>query len=273
MEEPQPAGELRYAWWLCAPGLVLLVLLMLGQILLAVLVLVLLGIGFALLNRKLLPSQLAMWASRFYFAPCLPCTWLGQKYKYKAWWCNLVPEDERPPVLLGAAPFGFLGKVEQLHALGCSASVNMCDEYVGPLSKYREIGWVQLHIPVVDHEEPSVSQLHAAVKFIQEQREAGRGVYLHCKAGHGRGAAVAFAWLLVHRRLTLEETQRAILALRPVRKGLWKQPNIVKFYQEIEQQEPHSEACPLAEHEQEAENNPMMAETESAVTVGLINRG
>ena len=55
-------------------------------------------------------------------------------------------------------------------------------------------------------------------------------------------AAVAFAWLLVSRRESLEETQRIILSLRAVRKGLYLQPNVIQFYQEM----PQIEHCEIS---------------------------
>lgn len=32
--------------------------------------------------------------------------------------------------------------------------------------------------------------------FIKEHKERGEKVYVHCKAGHGRAAAVALCWLM-----------------------------------------------------------------------------
>ena len=34
------------------------------------------------------------------------------------------------------------------------------------------------------------------MKFIAEYKQQGQKVYVHCKAGHGRGGGVAFAWLM-----------------------------------------------------------------------------
>lgn len=217
--------------------------------LVAVMLIVMSGLGFVLLNKKLINKKAARYVSRLYFVPCLPCTILGQYVKYGQWWTDIdAIEPSGPPVLLGAAPFDFLGKVDELHELGISASINMCDEWCGPLNKYASLGWEQLWLRCVDHEEPTLQQLHQAVDFIHTHRAQGNGVYIHCKAGHGRAAAVAFAWLVVSRRQTLQQTQDALLAMRPVRKTLWKQPNLVQFYHECLEMQP-MEPCQASEEE------------------------
>ena len=56
-------------------------------------------------------------------------------------------------------------------------------------------------------------------------------VYVHCRAGHGRSAAVVFCWLLsqnpyVDRR----ELNRQLGQRRNVKATLWKQPSIIEFH-------------------------------------------
>jgi hypothetical protein len=72
----------------------------------------------------------------------------------------------------------------------------MCDEYSGPVNAYKKLNIRQLHLPTVDHFEPSLSQMHEAVAFIESFRQRGEKVYVHCKAGHGRAASIALVWLL-----------------------------------------------------------------------------
>lgn len=133
-------------------------------------------------------------------------------------------------VFLGAVPIVMLGHVDEFYKQGVRAVVNMQDEYSGPVAKYKSLGIKQLRLPTVDHVEPTVADLKAAVDFIKAQRESGGKVYVHCKGGHGRGAAVAFAWMLLDSRLGLEETQERLSAMRAVRKKLYRQRNIVAFF-------------------------------------------
>lgn len=37
--------------------------------------------------------------------------------------------------------------------------INLCEEYKGPLKKYKNIGIEELHLPTTDHFEPSVEDL------------------------------------------------------------------------------------------------------------------
>jgi atypical dual specificity phosphatase len=99
-------------------------------------------------------------------------------------------------VILGCAPVGFLGHPDKLYKLGVRGVVNMCYEYTGPTSYYNNLGIKQLRLPTIDHFEPSLNQLQEAVAFINEYKRKGEKVYVHCKAGHGRAAAVALCWML-----------------------------------------------------------------------------
>ena len=52
-------------------------------------------------------------------------------------------------------------------------------------------------------------------------------VYVHCKAGHGRSAAVVMAWLLYKEPLAdPQDLNEKLCSLRNVRKSLWKQTNV-----------------------------------------------
>ena len=59
----------------------------------------------------------------------------------------------------------------------------------------------------MDHKEPTVEAMRTAVSFIEHHRKRGSGVYIHCKSGRGRSAAIAMAWLLeVKKMRPLEAT-------------------------------------------------------------------
>jgi atypical dual specificity phosphatase len=120
--------------------------------------------------------------------------------------------------------------------------VNLCEEYKGPIRKYQALGMTQLYLPTPDHFEPSVEDLQKAVRFIQkfEQEGAGR-VYVHCRAGHGRSAAVVLAWLLSKQDPTTggnrKELNEQLCKLRNVRKTLWKQENIKRFHEQLQEEQ------------------------------------
>jgi protein-tyrosine phosphatase len=69
------------------------------------------------------------------------------------------------------------------------------------------------------------------VTFLQSHQEAGERVYVHCRAGHGRSAAVVFAWLLYQNpKADPLILNQQLCRKRDVRKTLWKQPNLQKFH-------------------------------------------
>ena len=61
----------------------------------------------------------------------------------------------------------------------------------------------------------------------------GGRVYIHCRAGHGRSAAVVYVWLLSQENdvenIDMKALNEKLSSLRNVRKTLWKQPNLNKF--------------------------------------------
>ena len=149
--------------------------------------------------------------------------------------------------------------------------VNLCEEYRGPIRRYQELGMEHLHLPTPDHFEPSVEALEEAVQFIREfqtrtttknknkynnERRGGR-VYVHCRAGHGRSAAVVLAHLLSssssqdpsttalivgsNAMMQRKELNEQLCKLRKVRKTLWKQDNIKQFHAKLRQQQQEQE--------------------------------
>ena len=62
----------------------------------------------------------------------------------------------------------------------------------------------------------------------------GNKVYVHCRAGHGRSAAVVFLWMIYKDPIVdLQVLNKQMCTLRNVRKSLYKQPNILKLHQRL----------------------------------------
>ena len=173
-----------------------------------------------------LPENVAKVAARVYFYPTWPLTYFSKRRNY---W-TLVDSH----VLLGAAPMSFMPHVDHLVARGVRAVVNLCDEYAGPENQYRRHHIQQLRLPTVDHIEPSLAALEAAVAFIQTQKQRGVRTYVHCKGGTGRSAAVALCWLVATRGFDPREAQEYLNEKRCVRKALYLQPNVSAFCNKIQ---------------------------------------
>ena len=191
-------------------------------------VVALISVVYVLFQKKKLPRPLTRLAARFYFWPTIPITIsrLRMVPPHEYW------SDVDATLLVGGAPLPppLASHVSRLSELGVTGVVNMCDEYGGPLAAYSDARIAQLRLPTVDHFEPSVRDLRRAVKFIDARSRRGERVLVHCKAGHGRSAAVALCWLL-HRRpdASLSSLAADLGARRKVRKTLAEQPNVRAF--------------------------------------------
>lgn len=128
---------------------------------------------YAAFQLHYLPEGLARVVARVYFYPTWPLTYLSRRKNY---W-TLVDSH----VLLGAAPMSFMPHVDALVSRGVRAVVNLCDEYAGPEKQYKRQHIQQLRLPTVDHCEPSLAALEAAVAFIRTQKQRGVRTYVHCK--------------------------------------------------------------------------------------------
>ncbi len=144
------------------------------------------------LQKNRLPTPICRVVARLGFYPMLPLT-VASQYLRGRWYDEL-----EPGVLMGAVPlvtlFDHVGTLYKKHNV--RAVVNLMDEYEGPVETYQLLGIDQLRLPTVDHSDMTEADLLAAVRFIARHKQLGHSVYIHCKAGHGRGATTAFAWLL-----------------------------------------------------------------------------
>ena len=92
----------------------------------------------------------------------------------------------------------------------------------------------ELYLPTTDHFEPTIQDFAEAIEFINDHKDRGERVYVHCRAGHGRSAAVVFVWLLTKNpTIDTQELNRELCRLRDVRKSLWKQPNVNAFLEKL----------------------------------------
>ena len=193
-----------------------------GAVLLA---LVSCSVAYLLFQKHCLNAAGNKCSSRFFLWSCMGFTACNQKCIKKGWWQEI---DDK--VYVGAVPLKCLGHVRKLADLGVRGVVNTMDEYRGPIDAYESFGIEQLHLPVIDHMAPSFDQTVQGVDFIQRIVNSGGSVLIHCKGGHGRSAAIGFAWLLKNRQMTLEEAQKHIRSRRRVRKKLFRQAELIRFH-------------------------------------------
>ena len=169
-------------------------------------------------------------------------------------------------VSVGSMPIG-LADAEHLQQAGVGAVVNLCREYRGPEEEYLSVGILQHRAPTADICEPELSTLLTAVRFIATYRAAfgppiasrskspshanshqpqpttpfakntadkanGVRVFIHCKAGRARSAAVAYCYLLSTGCYSPDEAFAALKGARPIIEGSLRSMRVVGKFQE-----------------------------------------
>jgi protein-tyrosine phosphatase len=156
-------------------------------------------------------------STRFVLAPVLIGQYLSLIYYRRQ--CRAWDEVARG-LLIGRA----LTKTEAAAAVeqGVTAVLDLTAEFAeaAPFraTKYR-------NLPVLDLTGPTQDQLHEALAFIAEEAAEGT-VYVHCKIGYSRSAAVAGAYLLASGEAATAE--EAVARLREVRPSLIVRPEAME---------------------------------------------
>jgi protein-tyrosine phosphatase/membrane-associated phospholipid phosphatase len=156
-------------------------------------------------------------STRFVLAPVLMGQFLSLVYyrrRCRAW------DEIAPGVLIGRA----LSEVEAAAAVrhGVTAVLDLTAEFSETAAfhatRYR-------NLPMLDLTAPTQVQLREAVAFIAEEAVEGT-VYVHCKIGYSRSAAVAGAYLLASQQAaTVEE---AVARLREARPSIVIRPEAIE---------------------------------------------
>lgn len=152
------------------------------------------------------PAWLLLW-------PCLFGQWISHAYYRRQ--CR--PFDEiAPGVLIGRR----LHDSEAVNAIRCGVTAVLdVSAELDEAAAFRRIRYKNLQ--VLDLTAPALEQLHEGVRFIRAQARRGV-VYVHCKAGYSRTAAMAGAYLLSGGRA--RTTDEAIAILRKARPSIVVRP-------------------------------------------------
>ncbi|MEM0966043.1 MAG: dual specificity protein phosphatase family protein [Verrucomicrobiota bacterium] len=135
--------------------------------------------------------------------------------RYYARQCDLLNE---------LAPRLWIGRqltsreTEGLIEKGVTAILDLTAEFSEP-SPLRRLNY--LNLPILDLTAPSDEQIEKAIRFIDEERSKGM-VYVHCKIGYSRTAAIAGCYLL-HKGLA-KGADEAMNFMREARPGLVIRP-------------------------------------------------
>lgn len=148
----------------------------------------------------LAPVRLGQWLS-----------WLHYRRQSRPW--DLV----LPGLWIGRVPTA--AEAAALAAQGVQRVLDLTAEFSAP-ARLRELDY--LNLPLLDLTAPTPAQLERGVAFIRAGLARGEPVYVYCKAGYSRSAALVGAALLADGRcastravVRLLRTARPMIVLRP----------------------------------------------------------
>lgn len=132
-----------------------------------------------------------------------------------------------PGIYLGAMPsrmsFFRSSNWDRLRELNIGAILSINDIWEkkprGPSIPYaardcKQYGIAYMAITSPDHQPLNVLKMDRCANFIHDQMNAGKKVYVHCRAGRGRSAMAVAAYLIKYRNYTVEQAENLIKARR-----------------------------------------------------------
>ena len=100
---------------------------------------------------------------------------------------------------------------------------------MGFTSALSQHGLTQYQCNVVDYTEPPADVIRGAVEFIKSQVEAGKSIYVHCKAGRGRSVCIAVCYIAMF-EIKGGVFESKVAAAKVVNEDLKKVRNVVDVY-------------------------------------------
>lgn len=128
------------------------------------------------------------------------------------WFCLVWIERsyQEPPNYTRIEQGVYLGGLLTEPPPGIDAVLNLCeieDSFAAPITRWR---------PIRDAAPaPDLNWLKEQVDFLEEQRSAGRTVYVHCFAGVSRSATVLAAYYMQKKDLTRDQALELLREQRP----------------------------------------------------------
>ncbi|MDG7008989.1 MAG: dual specificity protein phosphatase family protein [Nitrososphaerota archaeon] len=105
-------------------------------------------------------------------------------------------------------------QVEWLVKNGIGSILSLTEEPL-PHPWVEGLALVVEHVPMKDHEAPTVDSMDRGARFIEGELKAGRTVAVHCLAGEGRTGCVLSAYLIRTEGLTADQAMAKLRSLKP----------------------------------------------------------
>nr|CAG4644406.1 EOG090X0GSS [Lepidurus arcticus] len=170
--------------------------------------------------------------ARISYLPTLAFNVVMEKFTDRRWFDRI---DET--VILGALPFRSMTN-QLVSEEKVKGVVSMNEDYELMLfsnstEEWKTAGVDFLQLSTTDiFEAPSQDKLHQGVRFIEQFKQNGSSVYVHCKAGRTRSATLVACYLMQKNNWTAEEAVNFIAQKRP---HIWlgsKQWQALRIYED-----------------------------------------
>lgn len=127
---------------------------------------------------------------------------------------------------IGAYPTD-AGDVAEVAALGVDRALNLCEdaeyrdgERAAVVDALEEAGIEEARVPLVDYGGLSLDSLGSAVATVTSWLDDGASVYVHCRAGWQRSAAVAAGVIALREGVSAEEALDRLAERKPTAEPL-----------------------------------------------------
>jgi protein-tyrosine phosphatase len=154
------------------------------------------------------------------------------------WFSHFGFEQVGDGLLAGAYPLD-ADDVDELARARVEVAYNLCEDIEYEHDQREEIeaalseaGIEERRLPLMDYGGLEAAALERAVDEVLEQLEVGRCVYLHCRAGWQRSAAVAAAVIALREDLPLPAALEALRRRKPTAEPLPHQrADLIEWWQ------------------------------------------
>ena len=178
------------------------------------------------------PTSVVKFAGHLLFWPIACSQHVLYRLGLFPWYSEITRTPSGGRLLLGGLPWPAIMRHQLTEKERVSSVVNLVSEkpvFWEPERKIKEF-----KVPMTDFVHPDIEEVQSAVKYIDNELQEGRTVYIHCRAGKGRSATVVMCWLIAHMGMSPEAAQEFLLRKRPQVLDNLKDRDVVKQFFKID---------------------------------------